>query len=273
MKIGLHYSVASNNNGPGKVVRNLIKGLHQLNVEVVSNEICEYNGVLQLNCPNIYNCPLNSFIGPNISVLPTEVPDIWNRYNNFNLPCEWVYNFYKKFQITQNKNIVIWPVGIDTEKFCNLNYQPKYDVLIYCKNKTENLREVEYFLEKHGLTYFVLIYGKYSEDDFIEKVNLSKSVILLTKTESQGIAYQEILSMNRPCFVIEQNCWNDYGINVPASSVPYFNDECGIITNNIENFCNFFKKLSIFKPRKFILDNLTTSQQASKYITYLKEFL
>lgn len=270
MKIGLHYSTSSNNNGPGKVVTNLIKGLNLLNIEVVSNEICEYNGILQLNSKHTFNCPKNTFVGPNICVIPDEVPYIWNLYNKFNVPCEWVLNLYKLFHVTPNKNIYVWPVGIDTDKFIDLNYTPKQDVLIYCKNNIDKLASIENFFKNNGMKYSVLIYGQYNEQEFIESVNSAKCVVLLTKTESQGIAYQEILSMNRPCFVIEKNVWDDYGIQFPASSVPYFDSTCGIISNDINEFESFYNNLYSYKPRQYILNNLTLAEQASKYIEYVK---
>jgi|688.fasta_scaffold07345_9 hypothetical protein len=270
MKIGLHYSTTANNNGPGKVAQNLIKGLHSLNIEVVPNEICEYNGILQLNCKNIYNAPLNSFIGPNISVLPTEAAEVWKRYNSFNVPCQWVYDFYSLFEITKNKSMHIWPVGIDTEKFCDLNQTKKYDVLIYCKNTKDKLPHVENFLKQLGLTYTVLVYGQYNEDEFIFNVNASKCAILLTKTESQGIAYQEILSMGVPCYVINKPVWDDYGIDVPASSVPYFDENCGIVEHDSNKFELFYNNIFKYNPRKYILDNLNLKKQAFSYVELIK---
>ena len=271
MKIGLHYSNTLNNNGPGKVASNLIAGLNELNVEVISNEICQFNGVLQANCKHIYNCPENSFIGPNISVLPIEVPYIWNQYKKFNVPCKWVYDLYKSFSVTQNKQIYVWPVGIDTKKFCNFNYTPTYDVLIYSKNTKEKLPTIIDYFNKIGLSFCVLIYGEYTENEFIEKVNKSKCVCLLTKTESQGIAYQEILSMDKPCFVIDKNVWDDYGMTVSASSVPYFDSTCGVISTDIIEFESFYSKLNEYNPRNYVLNNLTLAKQAEEYIKYLKD--
>ncbi len=271
MKVGLHYSVSSNNNGPGKVTTNLIAGLKELNIEVVPNEICELNGVLQSQCKHIFDCPDNAFIGPNISVLPTEMPFVWTKYKKFNVPCKWVYDLYKTFSLTQNKEIYVWPVGIDTKKFCNFNYAPKYDVLIYCKNKKESLQEVFSYFDQLKISYTTLVYGEYNEEDFIKKVNYSKCVVLLTKTESQGIAYQEILAMDKPCFVVNKDIWDDYGIDVPASSVPYFDETCGHISTDIKEFELFYNKVSSYKPREYILNNMTLEKQANEYIKYLKD--
>ena len=47
MKVGLFYSTQGNNNGPGKVVSNLVKGLELNGIEVLHNQLGEYNGCLQ----------------------------------------------------------------------------------------------------------------------------------------------------------------------------------------------------------------------------------
>lgn len=270
MRIGLHYSLSSTNNGPGKVVSNLIKGLSKFkNIDILHNEIGDYNGVLQL-CPNILHFPNTSLIGPNISTFPVEVPDVWHKYTKFLVPSQWVLDFYKTFELTMNKNIFIWPVGIDTDKFISSEQIPTHDVMIYSKNMSDKLNLVIDKIKKLKLSYKLLEYGKYNESEFIECVNSVKCAILLTKTESQGIAYQEILSMNRPCYVLNKIVWDDFGPSYPASSVPYFDFNCGLIENNLDNFELFYNNLNKFFPRKYILENLSLEKQASKYIEYIK---
>jgi len=94
----------------------------------------------------------------------------------------------------------------------------------------------------------------------------------LTKTESQGFAYQEILSMDKPCFVIDKNIWDYYGekFAVSASSVPYFDTTCGVVSTDIIKFESFYSKLNEYTPRKYVLNNLTLVKQAEEYIKYLK---
>lgn len=269
MKIGLHYSISSNNNGPGKVVKNLIKGLNLLDIEVISNEICEYNGILQLNYNALNYCNDTTLIGPNICVLPNEIPFIWTKFKKHIVPSDWVCSLYRSFDITKNNDIFVWPVGIDTDTFIDFEKKPKYDVLIYCKNRSNELDNILNYLNHKGLTHITLIYGKYSEEEFIQKANDCKVCILLTKTESQGIAYQEILSMNRPCYVLNKDKWDDYGIVFDATSVPYFDYTCGMIASDI-NFFEYFYENKNYKPREYIINNLSLLKQASKYIELLR---
>ena len=95
--------------------------------------------------------------------------------------------------------------------------------------------------------------------------------ILNTATESQGIAYQEILATGVPCYVIDKTVWNDQpGYNFPATSAPYFDDRCGIKHHNLSRLGEFLDKLSTFKPRDYIVDNLTLEKSASEYIKLLE---
>ena len=60
------------------------------------------------------------------------------------------------------------------------------------------------------MDYVVLNYGSYTELDLLSAGEQSLFAILNTSTESQGIAYQEILSMGVPCYVIDKKIWDKY---------------------------------------------------------------
>ena len=114
-------------------------------------------------------------------------------------------------------------------------------------------------------------YGHYKEEEFISLVRKSKCCVLLTKTESQGIAYQEILSMGIPCYVLDKDVWDDYkGFSFPATSVPYFDDRCGEKHKSIQEFDLFYEKLDGFKPREFVVDYLSLTICSKKYFSLLK---
>jgi len=212
MKVGLFYSTTGNNNGPGKVVSNLVKGLEMCNVEVLHNQIGDVNGCLQS-----WGTPLNKMgkgvvVGPNLCVLPNELPWIWSRFDKCVVPSEWCKNLYSTFDCVKegNTKLYIWPVGIDTDRFCPSEDKKKWDVLLYVKNRQLETESIISYLKELGLSVIVLGYGSYTEEELISVARKSKCCILLTKTESQGIAYQEILSMDVPCFVLDKDVWDDY---------------------------------------------------------------
>ena len=70
MKIGLFYNTTGNNNGPGKVVSNLVKGLELNGLEVLHNSLGDHNGCLQAWGTPIAQMDRETLVGPNLCVLP-----------------------------------------------------------------------------------------------------------------------------------------------------------------------------------------------------------
>ena len=267
MNLGLHYHPNSPN-GPGKVAINLIRGLEKNGITVCHNQTMNINGCLQSwGVPQYRNLPSNTLMGPNLMVLPSEDSDVWQKYNDFIVPSRWVLDKYNSFEETKGCNLHIWPVGIDTEKFAP-NKDIKYDCLIYFKNRDiQELENILQTVEEKKLTYRVLQYGKYEEKELIDACNSCRFAILHTNTESQGIAYMEILSMNVPCFVYDTPMWQGFGKQFPATSVPYFDDSCGEKTD----FASFLNNLDKYTPREYIINNHTLEKSAEKYVQIIRE--
>jgi len=126
-------------------------------------------------------------------------------------------------------------------------------------------------LDNNNLTYEKIEYGSYTEEDLIALANSSRFCVTVTRTESQGIAYQEILSMNVPMYVIDKTIWDDMpDISFPATSAPYFDDRCGIKHLDLSRFDEFLSRLNEYSPREYILENLTLEKCASEYISLLE---
>jgi hypothetical protein len=278
MKLYLHYNQA-NHRGPGKVVHNLLKGLDELGISVVGQPgSADYHGCLQHPGGLAEHFPQSTLMGPNIFVLPEHEPHIMNRFNNFVVPSDWVKELYLKNPDMRNKDVAVWPVGIDTEEWNTLTYVPPnfrfLDCLIYYKNRSANdLGLVEKACKTLNLDYELNEYGSYDEATLKMRCAQAKFAILLTDTESQGVAYMNILSTNTPCYVINKTDWEG---KVAATSVPYFDDRCGQIVDsaliNLDTFEKFVKDAAqgVFSPRSYILENHTLSSSASKYIEILK---
>lgn len=273
MKIGLFYSTTGNNNGPGKVVSNLSKGLEMNGIEVLHNQYGDYNGCLQAWGTPIRQMNSDTVVGPNLCVLPTELPWIWNHFDNMVVPSGWVKEMYESFNCVKvgKTKLHVWAVGIDTDRFCPSNEKKEWDVLLYAKHRDGDIDMVLRHLEAMGLRVIILRYGHYTEEELIIAARKSKCCVLLTKTESQGIGYQEILSMGVPCYVLDKDVWDDYaGYSFPASSVPYFDEKCGVIEKNMNCFSPFYEKLKIFNPREYIVDYLSLRNSAKNYEDLLK---
>jgi hypothetical protein len=221
---------------------------------------------------------------------PTECPDLFEKYPNvklFLVPGEWMRNMYKPFY---GDKVIAWPVGIDTEKWIPTITDKPIDILIYDKIRWHQsefeislMQPIKDYLSTHNFSYDYIQYGHYKPEDLQEKITKAKAVIFLCEHETQGIAYQQILSTNTPIFAWDSSgYWQDpyyYPHKVkykPVSSVPYWDDRCGMKFKDFEtfemNFDRFFQKLKNheFSPREYILENLTLEICARKYLDILK---
>jgi hypothetical protein len=269
-----------NQNGPGKVIKNLKLGLEKLNIPYKENPstIDKDDKVIALQWHPLINSvnPENLLIGPNVCTLPIDNEFIMSRkYKKVVVPSEWIKNKYKRW-IPEEK-IFVWPVGIDTDYFDDKSTIEKtLDCLIYYKRRSfEDLTFVTKMLKQYNQTFDIIEYGNYSEHDFISKVSKSKYVFILDNCESQGIAIQEIMSMNVPMFVWDVEQWADRGeeFKVEASSIPYWDDRCGMYETKIESihqaFNLFLEKFGFFNPRAYILENISLKKQAKEIIKIL----
>lgn len=274
--------------GSGKVVQNLKLGLDKIGVSVhrlYDSRPWKYSGCLQFCMPEIltdYASKKNPILmGPNLFVLPTDNPSLCKLFDHFVVPSVWVKTMYEKFDLMKNKHIHVWPVGIDTEDwspFPNFYVDMKseeLDCFIYFKNRSEqDLVEVGAICKKFGLKYKVLKHGSYDEFELKQLCAVSRFAILLTGTESQGVAYMQILATNTPCYVFNNPIWRskDGKITAQACSTPYFDERCGRITNdvNLNHFKDFLDNVTNFNPRQYILKNHTLEKSAQEYYNLLR---
>jgi len=276
MKIGVFYHETSTN-GPAKVANNLVRGLIEISAEFSVNTFSDFDIVLQ-NCDRLNHDLSNCFIGPNICTLPIDSSRVMNyeSYKKIIVPCDWVKQLYMKW-LPENK-LFVWAVGIDTDLFYDMSKEQKeIDCLIYFKRRDESeLNSVIDFLTQKEQTYKIIRYGSYSEQDFIDTLKISRYGIVIDKCESQGIAIEEMMAINLPLLVWDTPIWSDRGseYSVPATSVPYWDETCGVKFYNIselENAFNFFiKNKETFTPRRYVQENLDMAISAKKIIDAIK---
>ena len=270
--INIFYDLSGYNGmtrGPTKVVKNLLQSLDDCNISYRSNEeLYEYNLFLGWDDFS-YNhyCKLknkkNVLIGPQIWPWSSQ----WNYLKDINYskvitPSKWVKNLFSKSW--SDVKTCVWPVSIYPPKISN---NLKYDCLVYYKNRSENdLNYLINFLNEKNISYIGLQYGNYNYDEFIECLSQVKYCIILDNTESQGIAIQEMMACNKPLLVWDIEEWDHMGeqFKVPATSVPYWSDECGEkfyhkseIDLAFERFCD---KINDYCPKNLIDRELSPQQ-------------
>jgi len=285
--IGLYCCTPDQIVGCRKVSLNLLRGLEELGVTVHLNKSREstgcIQGILQLRQ---HKLPTNTLVGPEIMVLPNEMPQLWKRHQYWVQPAQWVCDYMDEFkEIHDNKiKLNVWPVGVDVDMFSDRDRGHfKYDCFVYYKDVTKQVTHKDLVtiltgLKERGLTSLVLTYGKYKEKQFIEYCKRCRFGIFITGTESQGIAYMEALACGIPLFIWEIDCflygsYKFYGKNVSAA--PYFDERCGMKANRYDwnKFDLFLSKLAEYSPRDYILENHTPCMGAKKYMDILERII
>jgi hypothetical protein len=217
---------------------------------------------------------------------PVDDPNLMTRLpvRKMLVPGEWVRQMCAPYY---GDAVAVWPVGIDTDLWCP---QPEVhkdvDVLVYDKirwNKTElaaTITDVAMSaLERRGLNVHIIRYGHYEEDDFHRVLSRARAMLFLCEHETQGIAYQQALSSGVPIYAWDRGgVWADpayYPDKVsfaPVTSVPYWDDRCGLRFAGIGQFLDEFElfwhavERGAYHPRAYILEHLTLEQCAQQYI-------
>lgn len=284
--------------GVDKVFMNLCLGLDRLDIPYEVNlpfhKLRDDDAVGVLgrgrHCLKGYDRPNPIVAGVALMTHPSEWPTLCEDYPvvRYIQHSEWANNVYKPYF---GERCAIWPVGIDTEKWAPRQENRKsVDFLIYDKVRWERERaEMEMIqpirneLRSRGLTFEEIRYGSYSEDNLAEKLRRCCAMIFLCAHESQGLAYQECLSCDVPilawdpgrCFDPERFKWGQ--AEIPATSVPYFDERCGVkfreaseFSQRLDEFLHKHRGAQL-KPRDYILENLTLEKCAESYLRLFKE--
>lgn len=285
--------------GVGMIIINLTKGLDKLGVKYRlndykhikkhPNEIACIVGKPQVLFEKKLGNPV--IFGAGIYSHPVDCPDLFSKYPNvkrFLVPGEWMRQMFEPWY---GDKVLSWPVGIDTDTWSPTTVagEPVYDFLIYDKVRWEHDRfqktlidPVTAVLDQHKLTYQFIRYGYYKHPDLIEKLKGSRAVIFLCEHETQGLAYQQILSSGKPILAWHRGgYWQDPNYYPqrakyqPVSAVPYWDDRCGIKFTGADDFEarleEFIQKLPDLRPRDYILENLTLEKCAQKYLDIHRE--
>jgi glycosyltransferase involved in cell wall biosynthesis len=269
------------------------KNLHALNhykkleidrVDDINNlDLSKYDAVYSPCKPVcVKDYPEVSFLfGPHFSVFPDEkdMEKIIGKNSIYIQPSLWAMNAWKNMDCCKDHSFDYIPWGVDTDKFQSRT--ERNEVFIYFKSRIpDELQLVENELKKRGIAYRNFDYKhRYSEEDYKHYLSKCKYGIWVDAHESQGFALQEALACNVPLLV-----WNvtsmsqEAGSNFPdinAKTNPYWDDRCGEDFANIEEISEKFNKLiqniNSYKPREYILENLSIEKCSEKFINLVNK--
>ena len=109
-------------------------------------------------------------------------------------------------------------------------------------------------------------------------------MIVLGRHESQGFAIEEALSCNVPLLVWsvtlrkkEYPYRNEYqNIKSNVTTIPYWDERCGEFflekEELEETFNKFINKLNTYKPRDYILENLSVKKCSENFEELINQF-
>jgi glycosyltransferase involved in cell wall biosynthesis len=199
----------------------------------------------------------------------------------------WALEFARAAQLYPGDIFDLWPAGIDTDEWAPVlpATEKAFDVLIYNKimwdkksREGDLLRPIRESLARKGLRFSEISYGKYRPSMYKEALSQARTMLFVCEHESQGLAYQEALSSGIPVLAWDQGAFLDparfrYGLpNVPATSVPFFDERCGSKFSGIGDFevrfAEFFDNVlrGRYRPRDFILENLSLDRSTERML-------
>ena len=267
--------------GPGKVAASLRMGFNKLDIE--ERSLNESRNVACLQWGDDWGEEdtlegKNVLFGPNNWETPVDGdwPSVIQHFNHFITPSEWTRNVHMSYDVMFEKNMYVWPAGIDTERWSPLDIKPDIDCFIYFKNRERSeLEKLIQIVSSLGLSCGVLGYGGYTEENLYEAAQRSRFCLVLDNTESQGIAYMEILSTGTPCLIFDKDTWTprDQDKIFHSTSAPYFNELCGMKAKDIskENVETFMHNLNTYDSRSYIMNNHTIEKSTSRYLEIFNE--
>lgn len=245
---------------------------------------CVYSPATPINASKY---PTTKFIfGPHLSVFPIEqqIQMVKSKNAVYNLLCPWVVNYWKPYQICHELKMVTFPFGVDTTRFNNeisQSAQNKTEIIIYYKHRNPSeLKFIVDELNKLSIKFSIFSYkNRYDENVYIDYLKKAKYCIWIDAHESQGFALQEALSCNVPLLVWNVTSMNqEYGQNyqdIPATTIPHWDERCGEFFYKSEEFVKtfetFLSKLDTYKPREFILENLSEEVCEAKLIKIIND--
>lgn len=252
--------------------------------ELTRFNLSEYDAVYSPTYPiDVSKYSNTRFIfGPHFSVFPENNLQLIKGLNSVYIqPSKWAVDVWLTNPLCKQLDIRPVPFGLDTITFNEIKpLDQRNEVFVYYKTRAhEDLQFIKDKLHALGITYKLFSYDdRYDEAEYHCCLQNAKYGIWVGRHESQGFALEEALSCNVPLLVWDVLSMNqEIGPNyadIPATAIPYWNSRCGEIFYKKDHFDYayrlFMSKLRRFKPREYVLSNLTMEKCKQEFLKLLK---
>lgn len=280
-KKGLKKILGRPNLGPAQVFIFLAKGLAELGVEFLANEkirrpietACVLSGhkTLSWAIGKKQSGVLKKIIaGPNIVVHPNDFNGILKHrlIDKIVVPSQWVKEFYLKAAPELGGKIEVWAAGVDMPPLSQS--EKKLDFLVFNKiGKAKLFLQITDFLKFRNLKFQTVSYGRFRQEEYFKLLSVSKNLIYLSQSESQGLAMLEAWARGVPTLVWEKGYFELNKLKIFGStSSPYLSDQSGMRFKDMAEFTSVFTRFlqKRFFPREYALNNFSRKICAQKYL-------
>jgi hypothetical protein len=198
----------------------------------------------------------------------------------YNCLSPWNRDVYAKFGGVGGLDLVCLPYPVDTRRFTPMPNK-KYDCFLYVKlRKTEDVKYAMRTLDQLGLTYKIIHYKSYKEEEYMDLLDTCTFGVWVGRHESQGFALQEALSCDVPLVVWDVDCmgeewqagdkqvYNGDQAELKATAAPFWDARCGLLVqrDSLKEGVRFMKKnWPVYRPRQFVLENLGVEACARRW--------
>lgn len=261
------------------------RGIELMNGDKISfyfnyESTIQYDYIMNLSDIRDYSNCDKLIYGPQIMFPDIEITKIpLDKRVYFNVLSNWMVNLC--VDIHPQYEFIDLPFAVDVDRFLPKDKTGK--PVIYFKQRNHSI--LEDFINNVEQEFLIFDYDKkYNETDYLNAISEAPFVVWIGRHESQGFAFQESLSCDCPIFVIDvkskreenypNSFWHTYlpGHNLPATSASYFDNSCGLIVypeNWKKNWNIFLNNLGNYKPRNFVIDNLSPDACVKKWLEKL----
>jgi len=271
---------------------NALLNYKNIQLEIINNikdidnfDLTTFDCIYSPSTPiDISKYPNTRFIfGPHFSVFPDNKLLLIQSPNvSYIVLSEWNKKIWKSYEFCKILDIVDIHFGVETNKFIELiPIKERNKIFIYYKDRNpKELELIEQKLKFNNIEYKIFHYKQgYHENGYLKYLQESKFGIWLGRHESQGFALEEALSCNVPLLVWDVSSMNqEFGQNYSdysATCIPYWDNRCGEYFYNIndfeEKFNIFLGKLESYKPREYILENLSMDVCEKKFMNMINK--
>jgi glycosyltransferase involved in cell wall biosynthesis len=202
-------------------------------------------------------------------------------YNNLS---PWVGDFIVETAKSLICPMACLPTSVDTMRFAPSN-EDRTLVLFYTKHRIPtDIEHMRSLLYKKGIHHTSYNYGSYSEPDYLRDLKRAKFMVVVDGHESQGYALQEAMSCGVPLVVWDvESMHQEYSGNrqiypydgraLIATSVPYWDDRCGVRTTKKEELeaalDTMLEKWCTYSPRDLIIEQLSDKACVQRWLDLL----